>query len=136
MTDIIIKEQLFPHSIQSVWQAITQEDRISTWFLPANFKAEKGFRYTFNGSSADCSPITGEVIEATPYRLQYTWIVTEHPTKTLVTWTLEEVDGSTKVYLEHSGISKYKGKTAVDMFKSFNGGWDNCLSQLNQYLKK
>lgn len=136
MKDSIIKEQLFQHPIQAVWEAITQEDLISTWFIPASFKAEKGFQYTFNASGGDCSPIKGEVLEASPYTLQYTWIVTEKPAKTIVTWILEEVDGGTKLHLEHSGISNYAGETAVEMFGSFNGGWDNCLSGLTTYLQE
>lgn len=136
MKDTIIKEQLFAHPIKEVWEAITQEDLISTWFIPATFKAQKGFQYTFNASGSDCSPITGEVIEATPYTLQYTWIVTEQPTSTIVTWTLEEVDGGTRLRLEHSGISNYIGETAVAMYGSFKGGWDNCIHGLTSYLKE
>jgi hypothetical protein len=56
--------------------------------------------------------------------------------ETLVKWKLEEVDNGTKLYLEHSGIATYPGDTAVQMFNSFNGGWDNCVSQLSIYLTK
>lgn len=135
MKDIISKEQLFNHPIQKVWDAITDQEKISTWFIPATFKAEKGYQYTFNASGGECSPIRGEVLEATPYTLIYSWIVTENPMNTIVKWVLEEVDGGTKLYLEHSGISKYEGETAVEMFGSFNGGWDNCLKGLTGYLK-
>jgi uncharacterized protein YndB with AHSA1/START domain len=136
MKDIIIKEQLFMHPIQTVWEAITQEDLMSSWFLPASFKAEKGFKYSFNAAGGDCSPITGEIIIATPYILQYTWIVTEQPATTIVTWTLESVNGGTKLRLEHSGISNYAGETAIEMFGSFDGGWDNCINGLITFLKE
>lgn len=135
MKDIISKEQLFNHPIQKVWEAITDQDQISTWFIPAKFKAEKGYQYTFNGAGGECSPIRGEVLEATPYTLIYSWVVTENPMNTTVKWILEEVDGGTKLYLEHSGISNYEGETAIEMFGSFNGGWDNCLKGLTGYLK-
>lgn len=135
MKDIISKEQLFNHPIQKVWDAITNQEQISTWFIPATFKAEKGFQYTFNASGGECSPIRGEVLEATPYTLVYSWIVTENPMETIVKWVLEEVEGGTKLYLEHAGISKYQGETAVEMFQSFNGGWDHCLTGLTGYLK-
>ena len=135
MKDIISKEQLFNHPIQKVWEAITDQDQISTWFIPAKFKAEKGYQYTFNGAGGECSPIQGEVLEATPYTLIYSWVVTENPMNTTVKWVLEEVDGGTKLYLEHSGISNYEGETAIEMFESFNGGWDNCLKGLTTYLK-
>ncbi|WP_025740459.1 SRPBCC family protein [Aquimarina pacifica] len=136
MKDVIVKEHVFNHSIDKVWNAITNSKEISTWFLQADFKAEKGYEYTFNSSGEDCSPIKGKVLEANPYTLVYTWIVTEVPVETTVKWKLEETTEGTKLYLEHSGISNYEGETAVKMFSSFDGGWDNCISGLGTYLKE
>ena len=42
----------------------------------------------------------------------------------------------TKLNLEHSGISNYAGETAIAMFESFKGGWDNCISGLTAFLKE
>ncbi|EZH75566.1 hypothetical protein ATO12_01925 [Aquimarina atlantica] len=136
MKDVIIKERILNHPIDKVWNAITNAKEISTWFIEADFKAEKGYQYTFNASGGECSPIKGEVKRANPYTLVYSWIVTENPLETTVKWVLEEVEEGTKLYLEHSGISGYKGETAVEMFNSFNGGWDNCISGLTDYLKQ
>ncbi|WP_024770102.1 SRPBCC family protein [Aquimarina macrocephali] len=136
MKDVIIKEKILNHPIDKVWNAITNAKEISTWFLDADFKAEKGYQYIFNSSGENCSPIKGEVKQANPYTLVYLWIVTEAPIETTVKWVLEETEEGTKLYLEHSGISSYKGETAVEMFTSFNGGWDNCISGLTDYLKQ
>ena len=137
MKDVIVKEQIFNHPINKVWDAISKQEEISTWFIKADFKAVKGYQYTFTASPAEnCVPITGEVKEADPYVLSYTWIVQDTEAETLVTWKLEEVEGGTKLHLEHSGISGYKGDTAVQMFNSFNGGWDNCMNELSTYLRK
>ncbi len=136
MKDSIIKEHLFNQDIDKIWTAITNADEISTWFLKADFKAEVGYRYTFNSSGENCSPITGEIKEASPYTLSYTWVVVENPVETLVTWNLEQQNGQTKLTLEHSGISNYQSDTAIEMFNSFNGGWDNCINGLQEYLIK
>lgn len=136
MQDLITKEQFFNHPIETVWKAISTGEEISKWFLKADFKPEKGYQYLFNSTGEDCSPIRGEILEATPYTLSYTWIVTENPVVTTVTWKLQEVEKGTKLYLKHSGISRYEGKTAMAMFTSFNGGWDQCISDLSTYLKK
>jgi len=135
MKDVIIKEHLFNHDIDKVWNAITKAEEISTWFLSADFKPEKGYQYRFVSKDEHCSPIIGEIKEANPYKLVYTWIVEEVPTTTTVSWVLETVAKGTKLTLEHSGISNYAGETAVAMFESFNGGWDNCLNGLTSYLK-
>ena len=57
-------------------------------------------------------------------------------TETTVSWKLEPVENGTKLYLEHSGISNFAGETAIAMFDSFNGGWDNCINELSNYLKE
>ncbi|NMH87070.1 SRPBCC family protein [Flavivirga algicola] len=138
MNDVIKKEKVFKHPIDKVWNAISKAEEISAWFIQADFKAEKGYKYTFTSEPNEkgCTVISGEVKESNPYKLVYTWIVAEMKVETTVTWQLEPTEDGTKLYLEHSGISNYEGETAVHMFESFNGGWDNCISELTDYLKQ
>jgi uncharacterized protein YndB with AHSA1/START domain len=136
MKDVISKEYVFSHTIDQVWNAITKAEEISSWFLKTNFKAVVGYKYEFNSEEENCSVISGEVKEAQPFTLVYTWIVAETTVETTVKWVLEEVESGTKLYLEHSGIAKYEGETAIKMFNSFNGGWDNCIESLTVYLTK
>ncbi|WP_420571881.1 SRPBCC family protein [Kordia sp.] len=136
MKDSIKKEKMFNHSIDSVWNAITNAEELSSWFIKADFKAEKGYQYTFTSNEEGCVPIIGEVKKADPYTLVYTWIVEGTNVETTVSWTLETVAEGTKLYLEHTGISMYEGENAVTMFDSFNGGWDNCTNKLQSYLKE
>jgi len=137
MNDIISKEKVFNHPIETVWDAISKAEEISAWFIQADFKAEIGYQYTFTSEPNEkgCTTISGVVKEANPYVLVYTWIVADTKVETTVTWTLESVDNGTKLYLEHSGISNYEGETAIAMFESFNGGWNNCVNLLTNYLK-
>ncbi|MEM7187325.1 MAG: SRPBCC domain-containing protein [Bacteroidota bacterium] len=136
MKDQITKEQFYPHPISAVWNAITLADQLTAWFIKADFKAEVGYQYTFTSSGEDCTEITGEVKKATPYTLEYTWIVAETNVETIVRWTLREQGEGTELHLEHSGIAGYGGDTAVKMFESFNGGWENCVNLLLGYLKE
>ncbi len=135
MKDIIIKEQIFNSSIDSVWQAITVAEEISIWLEPTNFKAIKGFQYVINAKAGDCPPIVGEVIEASPYTLVYSWVIEANPVRTIVKWVLEEVEGGTKVHLEHSGISSYSGEDVIAMFESFSGGWERCFNGIATHLQ-
>jgi uncharacterized protein YndB with AHSA1/START domain len=137
MKDIIKKETVFNHPIDKVWNAISKADEISTWFIKADFKAEKGYKYTFTASEDHgCVSITGVVKSANPYTLIYTWVVQDTNVETTVKWELLSTNEGTKLYLEHSGISNYEGDTAVKMFESFNGGWNGCINQLTSYLKE
>lgn len=136
MKDVITKEQLLPHAIDTVWNAISRAEEISAWFINADFKAEKGYRYTFTASEEhNCTQITGVVKEADPYTLVYTWIVQNTETETTVSWHLEAAGEATRLILKHSGISGYPEKSAVAMFGNFNAGWDNCIVELTAYLK-
>jgi uncharacterized protein YndB with AHSA1/START domain len=137
MKDSIIKEKVFSHPIDKVWGAISKAEEISTWFVQADFKAKKGYQYTFHSEPNEkgCTTISGTVKEANLYVFVYTWIVANTEVETTVTWKLESVREGTKLHVEHSGISNYFGDTAIEMFESFNGGWDGCINQLTDYLK-
>ncbi len=135
MEDCIKKEHVFNHPISKVWDAISKEEEISSWFIKADFKAQKGYQYTFTASEEKgCISITGEIKEADPYTLVYTWVVENTDTVTTVKWELIEQGDSTKLILEHSGISAYPGDSAVAMFNSFSGGWADCISELEKFL--
>jgi uncharacterized protein YndB with AHSA1/START domain len=138
MKDVITKEHVFDHTIDKVWHAITQAEEISAWFIKADFKAEKGYKYTFTAEPNEkgCTVISGEVKSASPYLLVYTWIVGDTKTETTVSWALESTSNGTKLTLKHSGISNYGGETAIAMFESFGDGWSNCLNSLENYLKE
>ena len=134
MKDLIIKEQIFNHAIDKVWNAISKAEEISTWFLKADFKAEPGYEYTFKSEGENCTEINGIVKEADPYTLIYSWVVQNTSVETMVKWQLERTEDGTKLILEHSGISNYRGDTAITMFNSFDGGWNNCVTALSKYL--
>ena len=133
MKDSITKEKVLNHSIDKVWQAITEGEQISKWFLQADFKAEAGYNFKLSTSNEqDCEGVTGTILEADPYTLKYTWN-DGTPVDTLVTWTLREEGGSTILTLVHSGISKL-GEFAPKKMGDFDNGWNHCLSMLPNYL--
>ena len=132
MKDIISKQQLFPHPISKIWKAISDGAQISSWFIQADFKPEVGYQYTFTHEK---TVIKGEVITAKPVTtLVYTWRIEGTEVVTTVSWKLEESGSGTLLTLEHSGISKYPGESAVMMFNNFDGGWASCISNLEKFL--
>lgn len=136
MKDILVKEKSFNHPIDKIWTAITEGSEISKWFINADFKPEVGYQYTFTASEEHgCTVVKGKILDVTPYTLKYTWKVEGAPVETTVLWTLEKEENGTKLTLEHSGISKFEGETAVEMFNHFSGGWDACIEGLTKYVK-
>ncbi len=136
MKDIVAKELLLPQDIDTVWRAITEQESLNEWFMPAKFRAEVGFKYTFNSPDENCSAISGEVLEATPYTLRYTWIEQGMEAITEVKWNLTTTEKGTHLQLVHSGFSNYDGATAVKMFEGFNNGWEKFMTILQDYASK
>lgn len=135
MKDVIVKKKTFDQPIDVVWKAISEGAEISKWFIHADFKPEPGYRYTFTAKEEHGSTvIKGTVLEADPYTLKYTWNVSGAPVETTVTWMLEKIGSQTHLKLEHTGISKFEGETAVEMFGHFEKGWDACISGLLNYM--
>lgn len=136
MKDIIQKEKVFNHPIAKVWDAISTGKEISKWFIEADFKPEVGYQYTLTAPEENgCTVVKGTVLEASPYTLKYSWIAGDDPTETTVAWYLEQLGDSTKLTLEHSGISKYAGQAATEMMGHFEKGWEGCLAGLTQYIE-
>ncbi len=134
MNDVITKKHYYSHPIGAVWNAISDAKEISSWFIQADFRPEEGYDYTFKHED---TVIKGKVLKANPvYELVYTWVVGDTEVETVVSWKLSEKDGGTELILEHSGISNYPGETAVVMFTNFNGGWQSCIENLEQHLRK
>lgn len=132
MKDSIVKRHQFNSPITEVWNAISRAEEISSWFIQADFKAVAGYQYTFIHEQ---TVIKGEVLAANPvFELVYTWIIEGTEIETTVSWKLEENNEGTLLTLEHSGISKYPGETAVMMFRNYEGGWNSCVVNLEKYL--
>lgn len=127
---------MLPQGIDTVWKALTQEESLNEWFMPAKFKAKVGFKYTFNSPDDSCSAISGRVLEASPYTLCYTWVEEGMDVITEVMWSLESTEKGTLLHLVHSGFDNYDGKTALKMFEGFNNGWEKFMTALQDYTSK
>ena len=135
MKDVLVKQKTFSHPIDKVWKAISEGEEISKWFIQADFKPVVGYEYTFTAKEEHGGTvIKGEVLEASPYVLKYSWRVGDAEVDTTVCWKLEATKEGTQLNLEHAGISNYPGEAATEMLGHFDKGWDACMSGLTEYL--
>lgn len=92
MADLSLDFQ-FTSSINKVWEVLTDSSILAKWIMENNFKPIAGHKCQFRNEQwnliVDCEVL---VVEA-PYKLSYTWA--SGPINTTVTWTLEQVDGTT-----------------------------------------
>ncbi|MCA1813954.1 MAG: SRPBCC domain-containing protein, partial [Halobacteriales archaeon] len=125
----ITHEVTYPHPPERVWRALTEPAQLREWLMETTFReAKAGHRFRF---TADPVPgwngITDCVVrEVQPLRkLSYTWAGSngkgEPYPPTTVTWTLTPTpDGGTKLRLEHTGLTGFRG---LLMFLGMNNGW-------------
>lgn len=113
--------------ISKVWEEITRAgSRCRPMYdtvMDGSFKAGSPYRY--RSQSGKHVFTKGTVLEVDPPRrmvqtFQFTNIANEKPS--LVTWTLEEIPGGTRLTVLHS---KFDGEQTV---KAVSGGWPTILS--------
>jgi uncharacterized protein YndB with AHSA1/START domain len=130
----IVVEGVLPHAPEAVWRALTTAELIGRWLMPNDFVPMAGHRFTFRSK-----PMGGwdgvvecEVLEVEPYRkLVYSWKGgTDDNARygsrldTLVTWTLEPVQGGTRLRLVHAGFRSPQNDFAFD---AMSPGWGRVL---------
>lgn len=137
-TQEIVVDEVFPHSPETIWKALTNGALMGRWLMPpTGFEAVKGNRFTFQTTPAGewDGRIRCEVIEvAANRRLAYSWqggheTNTGYGSKldTIVTWTLAGASGGTRVRLVHSGFVTPRNDSA---FKTMSQGWVKVVERL------
>ena len=133
--DSISKSKWFKQPITRVWEAITENDQVSQWLVPTDFKAEVGSDYALKNPEDNCDMVTGTVKHASPYLLVYSWInETAKDVETLVTWELLEEKGGTLLKMTHSGIANYQYGVKPKMMEAYTGGWIRCFDNITTLL--
>jgi len=151
----------FDASRQSVWQALTEPDRMQQWFSPKGFTSRAtrlelrpGGTYHYCLSSPDGHEMWGKMVYReinAPERFVYINSfsnaeggLTRHPMSTswplemLSTFTLTEKDGQTILTLTWTphNASAEEIKTFETSHAGMNQGWTGTLDQLAAYLAK
>jgi uncharacterized protein YndB with AHSA1/START domain len=125
--------RVFDAPIEDVWDALTNPERISRWFLPISGDYRLGGRYQFEGNAG------GEIVACEgPNRLKVTWAYGEaagEASASEVEVRLSSIDGgATRFDLEHTAVvpdemwTEY-GPGAVGV------GWEQGLLGLSLHLR-
>lgn len=119
--------------IEDVWDAVTNAERLSRWFLPISGDYRVGGTYQLEGNAG------GTILECDrPNRLKVTWVYGENPTDADVSEVevrLSTADGgATRLELEHIAVVPEEfwttyGPGAVGV------GWDMTLLGLSLHLR-
>ncbi len=134
MQRTIRKKKIIKKPIQEVWEAISNENSIAKWFMEGKFTAEDGAVFEFMDTPGIKwkGVFQGEILSAQePINLAFSWVHSKLNHTTYVWWKLEDINGNTRIELEHSGFKGYS-----DVISSYSYGffWDGRLKNLVKYL--
>lgn len=137
--DIVIDE-IFPHTAETIWKALTSAQLIARWLMPpTGFEAVEGKDFTFQtkpGGNWD-GVIHCRVLEVVANRrLVYAWKGGDvrntgygAPLDTVVTWSLTPVEAGTRIRLVHAGFVLPRNESAYTVM---SGGWKKVFRQLDE----
>lgn len=137
-------EQVIPAAPERVYRAWTDEAQLKRWFAPEGFTipevrvdARPGGAFRIRMRAPDGSEYVAFGVFRSlepPRSLSFSWqwesAPEEDPEETLVTVELSDLGGSTRVTLEHRGL------TTAESRKSHSEGWASCLDQLVRLLEE
>lgn len=125
----------FTKSVEQVWNALIDSDKLAKWIWDNNFKPIVGYKFQFKAEPSEWwdGIVDGEVLEVDePHKLSYTWISAGETTT--VTWTLTEgADGTTQLHLDQSGFSE-ETKARPGAIEGATYGWTNMADKLEKLL--
>jgi uncharacterized protein YndB with AHSA1/START domain len=138
-TQDIVVDQVFSHSPETIWKALTTSELMGRWIqmTPTGFEPVKGKRFTLQTTPAGAwdGVIHCQVLEVIPNeRLAYAWkgghesnLGYGSQLDTMVTFSLSRVAEGTRVRLVHSGFLLPKNETS---FKNLSEGWKNVIRNI------
>jgi uncharacterized protein YndB with AHSA1/START domain len=131
----VVVTRHYPHSIDKVWEGLTNEAAISQWLMPAKgFVAQPGCRFEMSciNEDGDEDIYRCEVLELdAPKRMRWSWILVANEARgsTEVEFCLESKGEGTEVTVFHRGD---RDKAMLERFRS---GWPHKLDQLAEMLR-
>ncbi|WP_421787502.1 SRPBCC family protein [Hyphobacterium sp.] len=132
MTAIIEKTVFLRASPEKVWDFLTQPDALERWFHRSNVPLEAGKAYELLGEDGE-AVCWGRVVTADPpTTLVYTFThnhLKGHESR--VQWTLEAVDGGTRLSLRHDGFDGAQ-VSEFEMLCGHDAGWDEHFGRLRE----
>ena len=144
--DSIVKEIVVRASKERVYAALTTPDQLAKWFpIGVEGKVETGERPVFDFGEYGRFKIY--IVAANPHDyFAYRCVpgsvycpqgflddVLTEP-NTLVEFTLEAVEGGTKVHVKESGIASLPPEIIEETFKGNDAGWTFMVGRLEEYL--
>ncbi|HEX5450960.1 MAG TPA: SRPBCC domain-containing protein [Candidatus Limnocylindrales bacterium] len=123
-----------PASAADTWAALTEPALVAEWFTDASPLGVVGDPYRLD--FGDGSVVEGVVLEVDRghrFAYSWTWLDSDPPTETVVSWTVETLpDGGSRVTLVHDGWAEADADPATRA--DHEGYWTGYLDDLAALL--
>nr|MDT0656657.1 SRPBCC family protein [Micromonospora sp. DSM 115978] len=120
----VVLRRRYPAAIEDVWDALTDPDRLSRWFLPVSGDLRVGGKFQLEGN------VGGEILSCeAPTLLRATW----GGPASVVQVRLTADAGDTALELEHTVPLAFAGSGAGALF--VGPGWDITILALARFLR-
>lgn len=133
-TEAFVIERIFNASIEIVWKAITDKEKMKRWYFDlAEFKPVVGFEFQFEGGEEGKSYLhLCKVTEVIPNKkLQYSWRYDGYAGNSFVTWELfDEGENKTRLKLTHEGLETFPTDNPDLAPHNFAEGWNMIIGTL------
>jgi uncharacterized protein YndB with AHSA1/START domain len=130
MTARVEREVVLPVAPEELWPALTDPAELREWLAPdVEIDARPGGGAVFRWEDAGRRAVVEEV--DAPHRLAFRWAEVGEDgeaEQSRVVFTLEEVDGGTRLRVVESGIGESLAETVVAL--AGGAGWTFALSRL------
>lgn len=122
---------------ERVWRAITEADQLTRWFpdkiAEVDLRPGGAFRIEWQDGEHDEGTI--DAVEE-PTRFAFLWHGAGFDSpETRVEFTLEKVEGGTRVVVVESGFSNVREEKRASAWHDNDGGWAKELGELKGYLE-
>jgi uncharacterized protein YndB with AHSA1/START domain len=117
--------------IEDVWQACTDPDRLSRWFIRPTGNLRAGGTFKLEGNAS------GEILRCEPpRRLTVTWSYPGRPVDELELRLSPGEDGDTVLELEHASVAEvFIANDPETGMWGIGAGWEVSLDYLGKYLR-
>jgi uncharacterized protein YndB with AHSA1/START domain len=140
MEKIIKHQYFFSHSLETVWEYLTNSELMAQWLMKNDFQPVVGHYFQFRTDAKAALDFDGifycKVLNIEPLKtLSYSWNCGPGEGKitleSVVTWQLEPRENGTEVFLEHRGFAREEN---LDMYHGLMHGWLEKFQNIDKLL--